>query len=74
MHYLHLVVEYILEGSGIMRLRKHNNISDKTIYFEEMHEEVLHTLQDGGIGDISQEYMDLIGDEIVKPQKKHKKK
>jgi len=57
-----------------MRLRKHNNISDKTIYFEEMREEVLHTLQDGGIGDISQEYMDLIGDEIVKPQKKHKKK
>ena len=38
--------------------------------FDEMREEVLHELQDGGIADIPQEEIDFIGREIAMPHQK----
>ena len=39
--------------------------------FDEMREEVLHELQDGGIADIPQEEIDFIGREIAMPHQKN---
>jgi hypothetical protein len=38
--------------------------------FDEMREEVLHELQDGGIADIPQEEIDYISNEIIMPHQK----
>ena len=56
-----------------MRCQENVKISNKTRDFEEMRKEILHTLQDGGIADISQAYIDFIANEIDKPQSINKK-
>ena len=56
-----------------MRCQENVKISNKTRDFEEMRKEILHTLQDGGIADIPQEYLDFIGNEIDIPQQKDKR-